>query len=78
MGIITIRITNTRSRNIEHRPRRRDCPYDWSEVRRATRLSHPQHKPPHKKDTHRALEDILESIEELRFYKTKLFKKVQP
>jgi oligoribonuclease len=51
---------------------------DVTALKELARRWFPQHKPPHKKDTHRALEDILESIDELRFYKTKLFKKVQP
>jgi len=47
---------------------------DVTALKELARRWFPQQKPPQKKDTHRALEDILESIEELRFYKTHLFK----
>lgn len=47
---------------------------DVTALKELARRWFPQQKPPAKKDTHRALEDILESIEELRFYKTHLFK----
>ena len=51
---------------------------DVTALKELARRWFPQHKPPAKKDTHRALEDILESIEELRFYKTHLFKGPTP
>ena len=35
-------------------------------------------KVPQKKDTHRALDDIRESIDELRFYKANLFAQIAP
>src|SRR5258708_3758590 len=48
---------------------------DVTALKELARRWFPQQKPPPKKDTHRALEDILESIEELRFYKTNMFKR---
>ncbi len=51
---------------------------DVTALKELARRWFPQQKPPPKKDTHRALEDILESIEELKFYKNHLFKKAAP
>jgi oligoribonuclease len=51
---------------------------DVTALKELSRRWFPQQKPPQKKDTHRALEDILESIAELKFYKTTLFKKAEP
>jgi oligoribonuclease len=48
---------------------------DVTALKELARRWFPGQKPPQKKDTHRALEDILESIEELRFYKTHLCKR---
>lgn len=47
---------------------------DVASVRELARRWHPQLKPPTKLDTHRALDDIRESIEELRFYQAELFR----
>jgi len=51
---------------------------DVTALKELARRWAPGQKPPPKKDTHRALEDILESIEELRFYKNHFFRKVAP
>jgi oligoribonuclease len=48
---------------------------DVTALKELSRRWFPQQRPPAKKDTHRALEDILESIAELEFYKKTLFKK---
>lgn len=49
---------------------------DVTTVKELTRRWHPQlfDKRPHKKGRHRAHEDILESIEELRWYRENVFK----
>ncbi|KAI9500259.1 rna exonuclease [Coemansia spiralis] len=49
---------------------------DVSSVKELARRWHPQvlEAAPTKKETHRALDDIIESIEELRYYKSSLFK----
>ena len=48
---------------------------DVSTIKELARRWYPQiaHKQPPKKETHRALDDIRESIEELRFYKQSVF-----
>lgn len=46
---------------------------DVASVRELSRRWHPQLRPPAKRDTHRALDDVRESVEELRFYRTHLF-----
>ena len=51
---------------------------DVTALKELARRWFPQQKPPQKKDTHRALEDILESIAELKFYQQALFKKPEP
>lgn len=47
---------------------------DVSTLKELVRRWWPQHKAPQKKETHRALDDILESIEELKFYRGKVFR----
>lgn len=47
---------------------------DVASVRELSRRWYPDLKPPPRKDTHRALDDIRESIEELRFYREHLFR----
>ncbi|MCH9684029.1 MAG: oligoribonuclease [Deltaproteobacteria bacterium] len=47
---------------------------DVSSLKELSRRWYPEVKPPPKRETHRALDDIRESIEELRFYRTQLFK----
>ena len=48
---------------------------DVSTLKTLVKLWHPKEKrPPKKKDSHRALSDIRESIEELRFYQKYYFK----
>jgi len=53
---------------------------DVSTIKELARRWHPQiiAKQPPKKDTHRALDDIRESIEELRFYRTHVFASPPP
>ena len=51
---------------------------DVTALKELARRWSPGQKPPPKKDTHRALEDILESIAELQFYKNNFFRKVAP
>jgi len=46
---------------------------DVSTIKELARRWYPDLTPPVKKDAHRALEDILESIEELRFYRREIF-----
>lgn len=46
---------------------------DVSSLKELSRRWYPQLKPPPKKESHRALDDIRESIEELRFYRTSMF-----
>ena len=48
---------------------------DVTALKELARRWFPGTKPPAKTDTHRALEDILESIEELRFYKQHVFRR---
>jgi oligoribonuclease len=49
---------------------------DVSTVKELVRRWYPEvfDKRPHKKGTHRALDDILDSIEELRFYRERVFR----
>jgi len=47
---------------------------DVASVRELSRRWYPELKAPAKRDTHRALDDIRESIEELRFYRGALFR----
>lgn len=47
---------------------------DVSSLKELSRRWYPELKPPQKRETHRALDDIRESIEELRFYRTALFR----
>jgi oligoribonuclease len=47
---------------------------DVSSVRELSRRWYPELKIPPKRETHRALDDIRESIEELRFYRAELFR----
>ena len=47
---------------------------DVSTLKELQRRWYPEHKAPTKHETHRALDDIRESIEELRFYRTALFR----
>ena len=47
---------------------------DVTAIKELARRWYPQTKPPAKKDSHRALDDILESIEELRFYRKNLMR----
>lgn len=47
---------------------------DVASVRELSRRWHPQLRPPQKRETHRALDDVRESIEELRFYRAHLFR----
>ncbi|HEY4244100.1 MAG TPA: oligoribonuclease [Kofleriaceae bacterium] len=46
---------------------------DVSTVKELARRWYPDAKPPQKKETHRALDDIRESIDELRFYRAHVF-----
>lgn len=46
---------------------------DVSTIKELSRRWYPERKPPAKKETHRALDDIRESIAELRFYRDNLF-----
>lgn len=47
---------------------------DVSTIKELSRRWYPQQRPPAKAESHRALDDILESIEELRFYRAQLFR----
>jgi oligoribonuclease len=47
---------------------------DVSTIKELCRRWYPEARPPEKRKTHRAMEDILESIEELRFYRTSIFR----
>ncbi len=47
---------------------------DVSSIKELSRRWYPDLERPNKKETHRALDDILESIEELRFYRKSLFR----
>lgn len=47
---------------------------DVSSLKELSRRWYPELKPPTKRETHRALDDIRESIEELRFYRAQLFR----
>jgi oligoribonuclease len=47
---------------------------DVSSIKELARRWYPELSPPPKKETHRALDDILESIEELRFYRRSVFR----
>jgi oligoribonuclease len=47
---------------------------DVSTIKELCRRWYPELDPPRKRKTHRALEDIRESIEELRFYRGRIFK----
>jgi len=47
---------------------------DVSSIKELARRWYPNLSPPPKKETHRALDDILESIEELRFYRSSIFR----
>jgi oligoribonuclease len=47
---------------------------DVSTIKELGRRWYPELKAPQKRETHRALDDIRESIEELRFYRTALFR----
>lgn len=47
---------------------------DVSSIKELSRRWYPEIKPPAKQETHRALDDIRESIEELRFYRGQLFR----
>ena len=53
---------------------------DVSTIKELARRWYPQviAKQPPKKDTHRALDDIRESIEELRFYQAHVFAALPP
>jgi hypothetical protein len=42
-------------------------------VKELARRWYPAVKPPEKKQAHRALDDILESVEELRWYRSRFF-----
>lgn len=46
---------------------------DVSTLKELTRRWYPAVKPPEKKQAHRALDDILESVEELRWYRSRFF-----
>lgn len=46
---------------------------DVSTIKELVRRWYPQHKAPQKKETHRALDDIVESIAELKFYRGRIF-----
>ena len=48
---------------------------DVTSIKELSRRWYPKMEPPAKKESHRALDDILESIEELRFYRQEIFKK---
>lgn len=48
---------------------------DVSTIKELSRRWYPELEPPVKKDAHRALQDILESIEELRFYRREIFRR---
>jgi oligoribonuclease len=47
---------------------------DVSTIKELSRRWYPELKPPQKRETHRALDDIRESIAELRFYRGTLFR----
>lgn len=47
---------------------------DVSTIKELSRRWYPELKPPTKRETHRALDDIRESIAELRFYRSTLFR----
>lgn len=47
---------------------------DVSSIKELARRWYPDLTPPEKRKAHRALDDILESIEELRFYRAKIFR----
>jgi len=47
---------------------------DVSSIKELARRWYPEEVPPEKKKAHRALGDILESIEELRFYRARIFR----
>ena len=47
---------------------------DVSSIKELARRWYPEVSAPPKKESHRALDDILESIEELRFYRKQLFR----
>jgi len=47
---------------------------DVSTIKELSRRWYPDLAPPAKREAHRALDDILESIEELRFYRRSVFK----
>jgi oligoribonuclease len=47
---------------------------DVSTIKELARRWYPGLAPPEKKEAHRALDDILESIEELRFYRANVFR----
>jgi oligoribonuclease len=49
---------------------------DVSTIKELCKRWLPTLKAPPKKETHRALDDIRESIEELKFYKSMIFDKV--
>ncbi|CEL92250.1 unnamed protein product [Vitrella brassicaformis CCMP3155] len=51
---------------------------DVSTVKELCRRWYPALTPPLKKGRHRALEDIRESIEELKFYRSNVFREVEP
>ncbi len=50
---------------------------DVSSVKELVRRWYPSLEPPKKAETHRALDDIVESIEELRGYRSHVFKNVE-
>ena len=62
---------------VRHMPRVNDFLHyqsiDVSSIKQLAQRWYPSVKLPVKKDLHRALPDILESIEELRFYRTRVF-----
>jgi oligoribonuclease len=47
---------------------------DVSTIKELARRWYPQERAPQKKEGHRALDDILESLEELRFYRRAVFR----
>jgi hypothetical protein len=47
---------------------------DVSTIKELVRRWYPQERAPQKKEGHRALDDILESLEELRFYRRSVFR----
>lgn len=47
---------------------------DVSTIKELARRWYPDVRPPHKGESHRALEDIRESIQELQHYRTRIFR----